>query len=365
MLRIAIHPQLQLREEHGDTRAPLDISRLVALLDAIEASGSIRSSAESVELSYRYAWGILRDAEALFGGALIEKTRGRGSVLTPLAQQLVWASKRIGARLSPTLESLASELEIELDKLVRAADPAVRLHASHGFAVAALREFLDEHHVRHDLKYCGSLEAVAALASGGCDIAGFHVPVGEFEAPVLARFRAWLRADTHCLVHLAVRTQGLFVEAGNPRRIVGLEDLCRPGVRFVNRQEGSGTRLLLDLLLQARGIAPARIDGYRNGEFTHAAVAAYIGSGMADVGFGVETAARRFGLGFVPVLKERYFFAIEQKMLQTPALARAVSALRSDSFRERVDALPGYDATLTGTVLTLEQAFAGYEGSGG
>jgi len=360
MLRISIQPHLQVREEHGGAQAPLDISRLVSLLDAIEASGSIRSSAESVDLSYRYAWGILRDAEALFGGALIDKTRGRGSALTPLAQQLVWASKRIAARLSPTLESLASELEIELDKLVRAADPAVRLHASHGFAVAALRDFLDEHQVRHDLKYCGSLEAVAALAAGACDIAGFHVPVGEFEAPMLARFLAWLRPDTHCLVHLAVRTQGLFVGAGNPLQIASLEDLRRPGVRFVNRLEGSGTRLLFDLLLQARGIAREQIDGYSNGEFTHAAVAAYIGSGMADVGFGVETAARRFGLGFVPVLKERYFFAIEQKMLQSPGLARAVAALRSESFRERVDALPGYDAALTGTVLTLEQAFPGF-----
>ena len=225
------------------------------------------------------------------------------------------------------------ELEIELDKLVRAADPAVRLHASHGFAVAALREFLDEHHVRHDLKYCGSLEAVAALASGGCDIAGFHVPVGEFEAPVLARFRARLRADT--LPGAPGRAQGLFVEAGNPRRIVGLEDPCRPGVRFVNRQEGSGTRLLLDLLLQARGIAPARIDGYRNGEFTHAAVAAYIGSGMADVGFGVETAARRFGLGFVPVLKERYFFAIEQRCCRRRPGARRLGAAQRQLPRTR------------------------------
>jgi len=358
MLRISILPHLQIRDDAATAPAPaLDVSRLVALLGHIEATGNIAQSAEAIALSYRYAWGILRDAETLFGGALIAKTRGRGSTLTPMAQQLVWASKRIAARLSPTLDSLASELEIELKKLMVASDPAVRLHASHGFAVAALRDFLDEHKVRHDLKYCGSLEAVAALAEHACDIAGFHVPIGDLEDDMVRRITSWLRPETHCLIHLAVRTQGLFVRPGNPLGVRSLEDLVRSDVRFVNRQQGSGTRLLLDLMLARRNIDPNRIEGFNNGEFTHAAVAAYIGSGMADVGFGVETAARRFGLEFVPVLKERYFFAIEQKMLQSPALAEAVAALKSRSFRERVDALPGYDGALTGVVQTMEQAF--------
>ncbi len=360
MIRISISPHLQIRDDDSPAGEPLDVSRLVALLGHIEASGSISQSAEAVALSYRYAWGILRDAESLFGGPLIAKTRGRGSALTPLAQQLVWASKRIGARLSPTLDSLASELEIELKKLMDRTDPVARLHASHGFAVAALRDFLDEQQVRHDLKYCGSVEAVAALAEGACDIAGFHVPVGEFEHDMVRHFTTWLKPDTHCLIHLAVRSQGLFVRMGNPLGVHTLEDLMRREVRFVNRQVGSGTRLLLDLILAARGIDPAKIEGYNNGEFTHAAVAAYIGSGMADVGFGVETAARRFGLEFVPVLKERYFFAIEKQMLTSTALAGAVGALTSESFRQRVDALPGYDGSLTGTVLTLDQAFPEY-----
>jgi molybdate-binding protein len=113
-------------------------------------------------------------------------------------------------------------------------------------------------------------------------------------------------------------------------------------------------------MLARRGIDSSRIEGFSNGEFTHAAVAAYIGSGMADVGFGVETAARRFNLEFVPVLKERYFFAIEKKKLASPALADAVGALTSESFRQRVNELPGYDGSLTGTVLTLAEAFPEY-----
>ncbi|MGO4809003.1 substrate-binding domain-containing protein [Cupriavidus sp. 2MCAB6] len=367
MIRISILPHLQIRDDQQGAGPALDVSRLVALLGLIESTGSISQSAQATGLSYRYAWGILRDAEALFGGALIAKTRGRGTALSPLAQQLVWASKRIAARLSPTLESLASELEIELKKLVDQSGPTLRLHASHGFAVAALHDFLDAHQVRHDLKYCGSLEAVAALAQGACDIAGFHVPIGEFEQKTLDRFATWIRPETHLLIHLAVRSQGIFVRPGNPLEVNTLQDLCRADVRFVNRQTGSGTRLLLDLILEARGIDSSRIEGYSNGEFTHAAVAAYIGSGMADAGFGVETAARRFGLDFVPVLKERYFFAIERERLQSPALAGAVAALRSGSFRQVVDALPGYDGSLTGTILTLDEAFpedAGGRGQG-
>ncbi|AJG18183.1 substrate-binding domain-containing protein [Cupriavidus basilensis] len=357
MIRISIQPHLQIRDDSDAAGAPLDVSRLVTLLGHIESTGSISQSAQATGLSYRYAWGILRDAQTLFGGALIDKTRGRGSALSPLAQQLVWASKRIAARLSPTLESLASELEIELKKLADQPGTTLRLHASHGFAVAALHDFLDAHRVRHDLKYCGSLEAVAALAQGACDIAGFHVPIGEFERDMLASFATWIRPQTHCLIQLAVRSQGIFVRPGNPKQVTTLQDLCRADVRFVNRQTGSGTRLLLDLMLKARGIDSGRIEGYSNGEFTHAAVAAYIGSGMADAGFGVETAARRFGLDFVPVLKERYFFVIERERLQSPALAGAVAALRSAGFRQVVDALPGYDGSLTGTVLTLEEAF--------
>ena len=360
MLRISILPHLQIRDDTAPAPAPaLDVSRLVALLGLIESTGNIAQSAEAMALSYRYAWGILRDAETLFGGALIAKTRGRGSTLTPLAQQLVWASKRIAARLSPTLDSLASELEIELKKLMAASDPAVRIHASHGFAVAALRDFLDEQKVRHDLKYCGSLEAAAALSEGACDVAGFHVPVGEFEEETLRGFSRWLHPEKHCLIHLATRQQGLFVRPGNPLNILSLEDLTRADVRFVNRQLGSGTRLLLDLMLARRGIDSNRIEGFSNGEFTHAAVAAYIGSGMADVGFGVETAARRFNLEFVPVLKERYFFALESDALHSPALQGAVNAMKSGSFRERVNALPGYDGELTGTVQTFAEAFPG------
>ncbi len=277
-----------------------------------------------------------------------------------MAQQLVWASKRIAARLSPTLDSLASELEIELKKLMDATDPAVRLYASHGFAVAALRDYLDEQKVRHDLKYCGSLEAAAALAEGACDVAGFHVPIGTLEQDTLHRFAAWLRPETHCSIHLAVRSQCLFVAARQPARG---GNAGRPGPAGCAIREPAG------------GLGHAAAAGADAGAARHRPEPdrglQQLGSSRTRRWRPISAAAwpmwasawrrqaRRFGLEFVPVLKERCCFAIEKTALHSPALSGAVSAMRSAAYRERVNALPGYDGALTGTVLTFEEAFPG------
>jgi molybdate-binding protein len=198
---------------------------------------------------------------------------------------------------------------------------------------------------------------VAALAQGDCDLAGFHVPIGEFQAAAAQRYRPWLQPRQHRVVHLAVRTQGLFVASGNPHRIRGLADVARRGLRFVNRPEGSGTRVLTDLLLQREGIAPAQLSGHGDTELTHAAVAAYVASGMADVGLGVETAARRFGLHFIPLLKERYFFALTAQGVEDERLQPFLAVLRSAAYRSRVAALPGYEAAQTGRVMDVAEAF--------
>jgi molybdate-binding protein len=100
-----------------------------------------------------------------------------------------------------------------------------------------------------------------------------------------------------------------------------------------------------------------QVNGFENSEFTHSAVAAYIASGMADVGFGVQTAAQRFKLDFIPLMRERYFFAVPTESLEQPQMQRVVNVLRSDSFRSVVNQLPGYDAADTGTILTMAEAF--------
>jgi len=360
MLKVHIRPHWEIS---FSADAPLDTAVLLGLLLAIQDHGSIASAARETGLSYRYAWGLLREAEGLFGESLLETGRGRGTKLTALAQKLVWADRRIAARLSPTLESLASELEAELGKVRKrtASLRTIRMDASHGFAVAALTGYLDRldqpAQVPIELRYRTSTDAVAALARGECDLAGFHAPAGRFEQPTVAWYMRWLDPAQHCLVHIAGREQGLFVAPGNPLGISGLSDLLRPEVRFVNRQADSGTRMLLELMLGGAGLSAQQISGYENTEFTHSAVAAYIASGMADVGFGVQTAAQRFGLGFVPLVRERYFLAAASVALDSPQMQQALDILRSAPFRADVGALAGYYPSDSGAILSLADAF--------
>ncbi len=356
MFKVRINPHWEITKNQDN---PLDTSVLLALLRAIEETGSIARAAENVGLSYRYAWGILRDAEALFGHSLMQTGRGRGTSLTNLANKLIWADRRVAARLSPTLDSLASELETELDKTLGIPSSQIRLDASHGFAVAAFLRQAGEVGLQIDLRYRNSNDAVASLSRGESDLAGFHVPLGEYEADAMQRYGKLLNPKSHQLIHLAVRVQGLFVNPGNPLGIHTLGDLARRDVRFVNRQAGSGTRMLLELMLQHHQILPTQINGYENTEFTHSAVAAFIASGMADVGIGVQTAAARFKLDFIPLLKERYFFALPTESLERPYMQQVIEVMRSEAFRAAVNQLPGYDATDTGKILTLTEAFGG------
>lgn len=354
MFKVHIRPHWEI-SFHSEP--PLDTASLLSLLISVQDKGSIAQAAKSVKLSYRYAWGLLRDAETLFGAPLLETGRGRGTRLTPLAEKLVWADRRIAARLSPTLESLASELEVELEKMAAEWLRMIRMDASHGFAVAALMVHLNEVEMPVELRYRNSTDAVAALSRRECDLAGFHVPTGQFEQAAVACYTRWLDPKEHCLIHLAVRHQGLFVAPGNPLMITGLADLARSDVRFVNRQVGSGTRMLLGLMLDEAGISPDTIAGYNSAEFTHSAVAAYIASGMADVGIGVRTAAQRFKLDFLPLARERYFFAIRTEALTDPLVKQFIAVLQLPQYHARVNELTGYDAAETGTIMSLEQAF--------
>ncbi len=354
MMKVEIRPDWILRDALG---VPTALPALLELLQAVSQLGSISKAATARGMSYRHAWGLLQQFSTQFGAELVYKVRGQGTVLSPLAEKLMWADRRIHARLTPMLDSLASELQQELARVLADDAQVLRMTASHGFAVAALVTQLNEQGVTVDIKYRGSSEAVAALSRGECELAGFHLPVGEFEQAAAAKYRPWLDPERHALIHLAYRMQGIFVAKGNPKNVQGLADLARPDLRFVNRQKGSGTRVLLELLLSNAGIDAASITGFGTAEFTHAAVAAYVASGMADVSFGVETAARRFDLDFIPVIREQYFLACDAAALASPLVAAAQTAMASDAFKQVLAALPGYDGALCGTQLDMHTLF--------
>jgi len=353
--RIALRPSWSLNDDGGGNGIALQ--EVLALLSAIDATGNIAGACRACGLSYRHAWGVLRRFESVFGTPLLITRRRQGTELSSFAQRLLWANRRIEARLMPTLESLASELQEDLERLLPGNSPHLRLHASHGFAVEALLQHMGKREPGLELRYRTAVEALASLDSGECDLAGFQVPQGEFEQAMLSHYALWLRRDDHLLVHLAVRSTGLFVTPGNPKGIRDISDLARCDIRFVNRQIGSSTRQLIELMLQRLGIPVTQVHGYESGEFTHMAVAAHIASGMADTGIGVETAAHRFGLEFIPLARERYFFAIRKNALETSAMQALLAFMRGAEYKGYVGQLVGYDASDTGRIQTLDEAF--------
>lgn len=359
MIRVECDAHLIVRDTDGRTASLTDVA---PLLELVATTGSIAQAAHAKGLSYRHAWGLLRALEACVGGALIETVRGKGSTLSELGQAIVDAQRLAGERLDGNLRALAAEVASGLNRRLALHAGALRIHASHGYAVAALVSALVEAGSPVDIKYRESVEAVRALAGGECDLAGFHLPCGAFRAACAQIYRPWLDDVDHVLIHLTRRRQGLFVPRGNPKRIAGLADLARGDIRFVNRQPGSGTRMLLDLALREIGIDPERIDGYASAELTHSAIAAFVASGMADLGFGVEPAARHFGLDFIAVVDEDYYFACERSRLGAVPLAGALALLRDGGYHATVARLDGYDPNACGTLVDVAAGLAGTAG---
>jgi molybdate-binding protein len=287
--------------------------------------------------------------ETLFGAPVIDGTPGKGSELTALGKRLVQIDKLVHARIGPLLDAMEAEIEAEIQNAVSATNAALRICASHDFAVEALYKRLYRENVQIDLSYRGSLEALIAFSRGSCDIAGFHIPIGALERPVWIQFERYLSSD-HAVINLATRRQGIMVAKGNPKNIWSIHDLMRDDVQFVNRQQGAGTRMILDLLLAQDGKDGRAIHGYENIEMTHAAVGAYILCGKADAGLGVEAAARQFDLDFVPLLSERYFLACEKSLLQQASFAPVMSTLTAKDFQMEVNRLAGYDGIHLGKV---------------
>src|SRR5712691_3584531 len=187
----------------------------------------------------------------------------------------------------------------------------------------------------------GSLGGLVALRDGLCHIAGSHLldpASGEYTLPYVDRVFG-TAAGNVAVVRLVHRSQGLLVAPGNPLHLAEIADLARPGVRYVNRQRGAGTRVLLDVLVGELGITPESVDGYAREEPTHLAVAAAIAAGRADAGLGIMAAARAFGLDFVPGTQAPSDLVVAAGAMDGPLLAPLWALLASDPFRAAVTEL--------------------------
>ncbi|MDB5939525.1 MAG: LysR family transcriptional regulator, partial [Polaromonas sp.] len=171
-------------------------------------------------------------------------------------------------------------------------------------------------------------------------------------------YRNLLKPGLHKLIGFAHRQQGLIVARNNPLRIDSLADLKQPGIRYVNRLQGTGTRVLLDDLLAEAGMDAADIQGYGTVEPSHTAVAQAVASGAADAGLGIEAMAREKGLGFVLLVRERYHLVCLKSELPTAPVQALLRELQGGAWQATLDALPGYSGALaqSGKVLSLRAA---------
>jgi putative molybdopterin biosynthesis protein len=245
------------------------------------------------------------------------------------------------------------EAEVELLRPIADIENTILCTGSHDLAIGVLEDQLKLRHP--ELKIAatnvGSLGGLLALQRGETHIAGTHLldaATGVYNIPDIRRTIPNVPAE---LVHLAQREQGILVARGNPKSIQSLKDLTRKGVRFVNRQAGSGTRVLLDYELKKLGIDSATIAGYEREEFTHMAVGVAIASGLADAGLGVRAAANALGLDFIPVANEEYDLIIRRGFFASERGVQLLRVICSDGFKRAVDALGGYDTAKAGAIL--------------
>jgi putative molybdopterin biosynthesis protein len=354
MSRIVIKPAWILSSDTGDHFEP----QLFRLLHAIYETGKLTAAVQQVGISYRHGWDLLAKWTAILGSELVHMQRGRGARLTALGEKLLWVEQRTEASFFPQLENIASELNIAVRKARQRTIPVLRMHASHGYAVEKLPELVRLFgHGEIDLKYVGGVEAMAALARSQCDVAGFHLPLGDLGPVLWTPYAPWVKPRRQRVIRLVIRTQGLIVAKGNPRKIASLRDVARKGIRFVNRQQGSGTRVLLDGLLRELAIDPARVQGYDSGEYTHAAVAAFVASGIADVGLGIEPAARQFKLDFLPIVEERYMLTCRTETLAQPAVSELIALMKGAEFARMLESVAGYRPDNPGEVVAMDEVF--------
>jgi molybdate transport repressor ModE-like protein len=354
MIEIEIEPvwRFRKREDARSLRIMLDF------LAEIRATGKITAAADRAQVSYRHAWNLIEKWSEFFDTPLVVRRQGSGTSLTPFGEKLVWAGQRLEARLRPLLQNLSQELETEINQMLPHGPLVLRVHASHGFAVPKLRELLSrEPDIDVDFRYVSNQNSLVSLAHDGCDIAGMHLPQGELRKRAIAASKGWLTPSQHRVIGFVTREVGLMVARGNPHGITTVERLLDPQVRFVNRDPDSGTRLLFEHLLAQHQLDGTRINGYEQVEHTHAAVAAYVASGMADVAFGVEAAARQFDLDFVRLLTEDYFFVCRKDILELEALKRVLKVMRGEDFYHAIAQVPGYRVKEPGVIKTIGEVF--------
>lgn len=336
----------------GDQRVPIE-PVLFTLLEAVERGGHLNYAAQAAGVSYRHAWGLMRSWEGRLQQPLLNLKRGRGATLSPAGRALLEARTRAQADTATILAEAAAAATQGLARVIGPPLETLRIASSSSERVSELGTALEARHWPVRLELTGSEGALRRYQRGDVDIAGFHLPLGDLGRTVSNALLGLLDDARDQVYLLEWRVLGLM--SRNERPVRDLGELVDTGLRLINRQPGAGTRLVLDGLLGQRGIPPGAITGYRDEEYTHAAVAAIVASGKADAALGTAEAAERFGLHFAPLVQERFYLCARRS---APRELHALLAQFAGSALARSGRVPAA-AELTPAVKLLRRLHTG------
>jgi putative molybdopterin biosynthesis protein len=269
-------------------------------------------------------------------GVITSLLQADGIVSIPAGVQGLQAGAKVDVRLYRSID------EIERTILVL---------GSHDLTLDLMTQNLAQQGIRLSSANLGSVGGLIALRRHEAHLAGSHLldpESGEYNLPYI---REYMPGIATVVLALVIREQGLIITRGNPKGLEGIQDLMRDDLRFINRQRGAGTRIILDYHLDQLGISAESIRGYEREEYSHLAVAAAVASGRADCGLGIHAAADALDLHFVPLFKERYDFVIPKVHYESQKLAPLLGLLHTEDFKRQVDIIPGYDANVMGDVV--------------
>lgn len=215
-----------------------------------------------------------------------------------------------------------------------------------------LSKYIDKHTSLTPLRlYSGSLNSLVSMYNGECDVVSLHLYDGDTEEYNLPYVKRILVNQPFIMIHLVQRTAGFYVQQGNPKNIQTWQDLARPNVTFINREKGSGARVLLDEQLRMKQVSKASIKGYDQELTSHFAVASAVAEGQADVGVGIEQAAKMVHVDFIPLMQEQYDLVLLKKNENASLINIIKEALASSDYLSQLKQLHGYDIRFTGKVL--------------
>ena len=329
-MKLLIQPTLLLKTPNYHQRS-LDLTHIGNLLKSVDQGKTLAAAAKDLNVSYRTVWNELKEAEQELGCKFLDRIKGHGSRITPAGRLLISSLERLDLQLASETQRLADDIGMKLANHIKKKFDQFIFCSSNDPLIELISPKFDE----IEFETMGSGHALDRLLEEKASIAGFHVS----DPQEIKGIQDHLQRRNLTVVPLMQRVQGLILAKRNPLKIKSVRDLARPEVRFINRQKGAGTRLLLDRLLEREGLKTKQIKGYGHEEFTHNAIATSILAGQADAGMGLQYIAKEYGLHFIPIETETFYLAMKPQLRENKTIRAFIKSVQNHSNKT-----PGYQA---------------------